>query len=107
MTATTVIAPSATVKTKRAAYGFNLDFPSAPFTIRGLHRQKRGTIKYITLYMRVKSALKAGVLTVCGKADPKKVRKGRKELVFARTDALTTSVTAVTNVVATPNKVGA
>jgi hypothetical protein len=79
---------------KRASYGFNLDFPATPFTIRGLHRQKRGTIKYITLYMRVKKALKDGVIAVSGKADPKKVRKGRKELMFTRVDAKTTSVTA-------------
>ena len=78
------------VKTsKRASYGFNLDFPSTPFTIRGLHRQKRGTIKYITLYMRVKKALKDGVITVSGKADPKKTRKGRKELLFVRGDVKT------------------
>lgn len=79
---------------KRASYGFNLDFPVTPFTIRGLHRQKRGTIKYITLYMRVKKALKDGVITVSGKADPKKTRKGRKELLFTRADAKTASVTA-------------
>ncbi len=80
---------------KRAAYGFVLDFPSTPFTIRGLHRQKRGSIKYITLYMRVKKALKDGDIAVSGKADPKRVRKGRKELLFVRSYAKT-SVVAVT-----------
>ena len=69
--------------TKRATYGFKLDFPKT-FTMRQLRNLKGRKIKYITLYMRVKNALKNGEIVIAGKAEPKTTRKGRKELVYAR-----------------------
>lgn len=77
---------------KRATYGFKLEFPET-FTMASLLRQKRGTISYITLHKRVEKAVKLGQLTVTGKKDPKVVRKGRKELLYTRVNAMTPSVT--------------
>jgi len=79
---------------KRAPYGFKLDFPATDFTMRDLRKQKSHKVKYITLYMRVKNALKDGTLVVAGEKAPGKVRRGRKELVFRRADAKTASLTA-------------
>jgi hypothetical protein len=79
--------------TKRATYGFALEFPKT-FTMRQLRNLKGRKIQYITLYMRVKKALKDGEIVVTGKAEPARNRKGRKELVFTRADALTPVVTA-------------
>jgi hypothetical protein len=71
---------------KRIAYGFTLNFPAKPFTVKslcatGAHPQ------YITAYMRVKNALKAGTIAVAGIKEPAKSRKGRKELLYVRSDA--------------------
>ena len=74
----------------RATYGFALNFPQT-FTMRQLRNLKGRKIQYITLYMRVKNALKAGQIEVVGKQEPKTTRKGRKELVYARTDAKVTT----------------
>jgi hypothetical protein len=70
----------------RIKYGFKLDFPETPFTLknllsRGAHPQ------YITAYMRVKNALKAGTIVVAGVKAPTATRRGRKELVYRRSDA--------------------
>lgn len=67
----------------RVKYGFVLDFPTE-FTLSDLRRAKRGTVKYITLYKRVKAALIAGTIVVAGKRSPSNVRKGRQELVYKR-----------------------
>lgn len=77
---------------KRAPYGFKLDFPANDFTMRDLRKQKSHKVKYITLYMRVKGALKDGTLVRVGEKAPNTVRRGRKELVFRRADAKTASV---------------
>ena len=77
------IAPT---KSKRVTYGFPLVFPET-FTMRELRKLKSHKVKYITLYMRVKAALKAGQLTVSGRKTPDHIRRGRKELVFRRADA--------------------
>lgn len=68
---------------KRVPYGFTLNFPET-FTMRQLRNLKGRKIKYITLYMRVKNALKAGEIVVAGKQEPKAARRGRKELIYAR-----------------------
>ena len=95
-TVTSTIAP----KTKsRIAYGFKLDFPDT-FTIRSL-RRKRHDMSYITAYMRVKKALKDGVITVAGKQAPKTVRKGRQELIYARVNAKAVVAVVKTNAKAT------
>jgi hypothetical protein len=86
-----VTAPA--TSSKRAPYGFKLDFPTNDFTMRDLRKQKSHKVKYITLYMRVKNALKDGTLIVAGEKAPSKVRRGRKELVFRRVDAKTNFVT--------------
>ena len=83
MSATSTSTPN---KNKRVTYGFRLDFP-AEFTMRELRKMKSHKVSYITLYMRVKNALKAGTLTVAGHKTPVHVRRGRKELVFRRADA--------------------
>lgn len=94
MTATNA---TVTAKTKRATYGFALNFPKT-FTMRQLRNLKGRKIQYITLYMRVKNALKAGEIVVTGKQEPKSTRKGRKELIYSRVDAKTASVTATKSV---------
>lgn len=81
---------------KRAPYGFKLDLP-ATFTLRDLRKQKSHKVKYITLYMRVKKALKDGTVVVAGEKAPGKVRRGRKELVFSRVDAKTPALSVPTN----------
>jgi hypothetical protein len=106
MTATNA---TATAKTNaaRVSYGFNLTFP-AKFTMSKLiadqaynaKRANRVAPQYITLYMRVKKALKDGVIVVAGKQKPKASRKGRQELIYVRANAKTTSVTAGSPVVA-------
>lgn len=86
----TAIAPAKTNK-KRATYGFQLNFPET-FTMRQLRNLKGRSIKYITLYKRVESALKSGVIVVTGKQEPKNARKGRKELIYSRVNAKTVVV---------------
>lgn len=81
-------------KTRRATYGFQLNFPET-FTMRSLRNLKGRKIQYITLYMRVKAALKAGEIVVVGKQEPKTTRKGRKELVYQRANAKLTAVTSM------------
>jgi len=78
--------PNTATKAKRVTYGFKLDFP-AKFTMRELRKLKSHKVKYITLYMRVKNALKDGTIMVAGEKTPDHVRRGRKELVFVRSDA--------------------
>ncbi len=80
--------------TKRATYGFALNFPQT-FTMRQLRNLKGRKIQYITLYMRVKNALKNGEIVVAGKAEPSRARKGRKELIYARVNAKETVVHGV------------
>ena len=90
---TAIVTPAIkNVKTKRAAYGFKLELPQK-FTIRGLIRQKRGTIKYITLYKRVEKGLKDGTLAVGGTVTPKTAKRGRPETIFVRVNAKTPAVT--------------
>ena len=81
------------VKAPRVTYGFKLDFP-AEFTMRELRKSKSHKVKYITLYMRVKNALKSGALVVAGEKTPSHVRRGRKELVFRRADAKVATLSA-------------
>ena len=83
---------STKTKNKRASYGFELNFPET-FTMRELRNLKGRKIKYITLYMRVKKALKDGEIVISGKKEPAKSRKGRKELVYSLANAKTSSVT--------------
>jgi hypothetical protein len=54
-----------TTKSKRVTYNFKLEFPTQ-FTMRELRQKKSHKVSYITLYMRVKNALKKGTLEVVG-----------------------------------------
>ena len=81
----------------RIKYGFKLEFPTKPFTLKAL-LSKGAHPQYITAYMRVKAALKNGTLVVAGEKTPSRVRRGRKELVFRRADAKTPLVSAPTAV---------
>lgn len=83
-------------QSKRVTYNFKLEFPQTDFTLRDLRKQKRSTVKYITLYMRVKNALKKGDLVEVGEKAPAKARRGRKELVFRRADAKQTAISVKT-----------
>lgn len=93
-------AATSTKPSKRVAYGFKLDFPSTEFTLRDLRKQKSHKVKYITLYMRVKNALKKGDLVVTGEKTPTNSRRGRKELMYRRSDAKQATLTVETNNVA-------
>lgn len=73
---------------KRIKYGFTLNFPSKPFTVKSLTSTGNHP-KYITAYMRVQKALADGTITVVGEKTPNKARRGRKELIFTRADAKT------------------
>jgi len=68
-------------KSKRVPYGFKLNFP-AEFTMRELRKLKSHKVKYITLYMRVQKALKAGTVVTAGEKIPDHSKRGRRELVF-------------------------
>jgi hypothetical protein len=80
-------------KTERVPYGFKLNFPKK-FTMRELRRLRNNKVSYITLYMRVKNAIKSGELTVAGLKTPTHARRGRKELVFTRSDAKVATLSA-------------
>jgi hypothetical protein len=97
MSNTTVTAPAS----KRIKYGFTLNFPSKPFTVKSLTSTGNHP-KYITAYMRVRKALAAGTITVVGAKTPAKARRGALEVLYTRADAktavpLTTTVEAVTS----------
>lgn len=83
---------------KRIKYGFTLNFPSKPFTVKSLTATGNHP-KYITAYKRVQTALADGTITVVGEKTPAKARRGRKELIFTRSDAKTiVPLTAVTTI---------
>jgi hypothetical protein len=86
-------------ESKRIKYGFTLNFPSKPFTLKSLTSTGNHP-KYITAYMRVKKALADGTITIVGEKTPAKARRGARELIFTRADAkiavpLTSAVEAV------------
>ena len=86
---------------KRIKYGFTLNFPSKPFTLKSLTSTGNHP-KYITAYMRVKKALADGTITIVGEKTPAKARRGAREVLYTRADAktavpLTSAVDAVTS----------
>ena len=97
---TPVVAPKA--KSDRVEYGFELNFPNKPFTVKQLANIKHNTVKEITLYVRIQKALKTGVLEIAGKRVPTEARKGRQEILYRRTNvgAAVTSATPVAEVAA-------
>ena len=82
----------------RIKYGFELNFPNEPFTIRNLARNKKGKVKYITLYSRVKNALAEGLLVIAGEKTPQHKTRGRRQLIFQRVDAKTPVVNVTASV---------
>lgn len=74
----------------RIAYNFTLVLPDR-FTMRDL-RKTRHDVKYITAYMRVQKALKAGEIKIVGKEEPKTKRKGARQLIYQRVNAKTATV---------------
>jgi tRNA(Ile)-lysidine synthase TilS/MesJ len=88
-----------TTKLKRVTYNFKLEFPTQ-FTMRELRQKKSHKVSYITLYMRVKNALKKGTLEIVGNKAQAKARRGRKEIMYRRADS---KVNLVSEVVAMSN----
>ena len=78
---------------KRIKYGFTLNFPSKPFTVKSLTSTGNHP-KYITAYMRVQKALADGTITVVGEKAPVKARRGAREILYTRADAKATVVSA-------------
>lgn len=93
MSNTTVATATATTTTgsKRIKYGFTLNFPSKPFTVKSL-TSTGNYPKYITAYKRVTKALADGIITIVGEKTPAKARRGAREVLYARADAKTTLV---------------
>ena len=90
---------STATESKRIKYGFTLNFPSKPFTLKSLTSTGNHP-KYITAYMRVKKALADGTITIVGEKTPAKARRGAREVLYTRADAktavpLTSAVDAV------------
>jgi hypothetical protein len=84
-------------KSNRIKYGFTLEFPAKPFTVQSL-RAHGAHPSYITAYVRVKNAIKAGTIEVVGNLVPKAKKKGfnqrgRRKLLFQRVDAKTSQTT--------------
>ena len=78
-------------ESKRIKYGFTLNFPSKPFTLKSLTSTGNHP-KYITAYKRVKKALADGTITIVGEKTPAKARRGARQVLYARADAKTTLV---------------
>ena len=84
---------------KRIKYGFTLNFPSKPFTIKSLTSTGNHPA-YITAYKRLRKALADGTITIVGAKTPVKARRGAREVLYTRADAktavpLTSAVDAV------------
>jgi len=95
----TTAATAPVTASKRIKYGFTLNFPSKPFTLKSLTPTGNRTA-YITAYNRVKKAMSDGTITVVGSKTPAKARRGARELIFTWADAkiavpLTSAVEAV------------
>jgi hypothetical protein len=79
-----------TINDNRTEYGFRLSFPKTPFTQNDLRGFKKyAKIPYITVYKRIKSALKTGELVITG-TKPSGGR-GRPQAIYSRPDAGTVS----------------
>lgn len=88
---------NATAKSnKRIKYGFKLEFPAKPFTIKRL-TSVGAHPKYITAYMRVKKALANGEIEVVGEVTPKVARRGARELLYKRVNAKKTVLSVDTS----------
>lgn len=82
-------------QTSRIKYGFTLNFPAKPFTIKNLMATGHHP-QYITAYMRIKKALANGEIVVAGEKAPKNKRRGRREVIYNRVNATTSVVSAST-----------
>lgn len=82
-------------ESKRIKYGFTLNFPSKPFTIKSLTSTGNHP-SYITAYKRLRKALADGTIAIVGEKTPVKARRGAREVLYARADAKTTLVSVPT-----------
>ncbi len=73
-------------KGARIQYGFTLNFPDR-FTIKSLSDSCNGKVKYITLYSRVKKAIREGVVVEDRLQVPSNKVRGRRKMIYVRTDA--------------------
>jgi hypothetical protein len=90
-------------KSKRITRGFQLVFPTTPFTLRTLRKQKHYDVKYITLYKRLQVALKNKTVVPTGELKaPTITRKGRYEKLYVAAKTAKASAPAETAPVATP-----
>lgn len=87
---------ASTKASKRIKYGFKMEFPQKPFTIKRL-TSVGAHPKYITAYMRVKKALANGEIEVVGEIQPKTARRGARELLYQRVNAKTSHVSVDTS----------
>ena len=95
---TTAVSNKSATKSGRIKYGFTLNVPSKPFTLKQLSASRFGKIKYITLYSRVQSALEEGTLVAVGEHTPHKKVRGRRQMIYQRADAKSTVVSATPTV---------
>jgi hypothetical protein len=84
MSNTTATAPVTT--SKRIKYGFTLNFPSKPFTLKSLTSTGNHPA-YITAYKRLRKAMSDGTITIVGAKTPKNKRRGARELIYSRINA--------------------
>jgi hypothetical protein len=87
--------------TKRIKYGFKLEFPEKPFTVK-LLTSRGARPSYITAYKRVQKALADNLIEVVGEVTPKSKRRGAREKLYSRINAKKASVTATTASVEVP-----
>jgi hypothetical protein len=84
--------------TKRIKYGFKLEFPEKPFTVK-LLTNRGARPSYITAYKRVQKAISDNLIEVVGEMTPKTKRRGAREKIYARVNAETVMITATPAVV--------
>ena len=84
----------------RIKYGFKLEFPEKPFTVK-LLTSRGARPNYITAYKRVQKALSDNLIEVVGELTPKTKRRGAREKIYARVNA-TTPVVSLAPVAAVP-----
>lgn len=74
-------------KNNRVQYNFLLKFPTKPFTLQQLMK-KYPKVQYITLYMRVKKAIKQSKLVELG-VYPVEGKLGRHEKLYSAVQVVT------------------
>jgi len=83
--------------TKRIKYGFKLEFPDKPFTVK-LLTTRGARPQYQTAYKRVQKALEAKLIEEVGEVTPKTKRRGAREKIYSRVNAKVPYVTSTSPV---------